>query len=222
MKDNELINFVDWLIKSEEAPKGSSFEETVSWINELSSTDDGKKILNQLINTYKGMNIFKDGGKLRHLLCLKSGGKGPDCGCNKKIVKARDGNRQLLESMAPEDIKSVHNGTYRRSYTDEFGNKINVKPLLSPNNKPSGLVYQAITPQKDTLYASRWIDWSDMFDYSNSGTGILSYDKDDTEWKRSAHYYPTIIDPIKSHPPMMNSGGEISRKTLDNYNKVKR
>lgn len=75
MKDNELIDFVDWLIKSEEAPKGSSFEETVSWINELSSTDDGKKILNQLINTYKGTSMFKNGGKLDYIFYLKSGGK---------------------------------------------------------------------------------------------------------------------------------------------------
>jgi hypothetical protein len=30
MKDQELINFVNWLMKNQESPKGSSFEETVS------------------------------------------------------------------------------------------------------------------------------------------------------------------------------------------------
>jgi hypothetical protein len=43
-------------------------------------------MLNQLINTYKEShmnNLFKEGGKLQHLLCLKSGGKGPGCGCKK-------------------------------------------------------------------------------------------------------------------------------------------
>ena len=92
MDDKELIKFVDWLMKNEESPRGMSIEETVSWINSLSKTEDGSKLLNQLINTYKNsdMKLFKDGGKLKHLLCLKSGGKGPDCGCN-KVIKGDEG-----------------------------------------------------------------------------------------------------------------------------------
>lgn len=92
MDNKELIKFVDWLMKNDESPKDASFEETVSWINSLSQTDDGKETLGRLLNTYKNSNmtLFKDGGKLKHLLCLKSGGKGPDCGCNKKIEKTQN------------------------------------------------------------------------------------------------------------------------------------
>ena len=85
MDEKELTRFVNWLVQSEEAPKGASFEETISWINDLATSKDGQRVLNKLIQTYKNkeMGIFKDGGKLNHLLCLKSGGKSPDCGCNK-------------------------------------------------------------------------------------------------------------------------------------------
>jgi hypothetical protein len=30
MKEQDLVNFINWLIESKEAPEGSSFEETVS------------------------------------------------------------------------------------------------------------------------------------------------------------------------------------------------
>ena len=90
MKEQDLVNFINWLIESKEAPEGSSFEETVSWINELSTSEDGKQILNQLLNTYKksnNMGLFKKGGKFDYLLCLKKGGNIQDCGCGKKITK---------------------------------------------------------------------------------------------------------------------------------------
>ena len=111
MKDNELINFVDWLIKSEEAPKGSSFEETVSWINELSSTDDGKKILNQLINTYKGTSMFKNGGKLDYIFYLKSGGK-----C--KVTKHQE--TSTLPGSRARGTADAHRGSVTPKY---FGNE---------------------------------------------------------------------------------------------------
>ena len=43
------------------------------------------------------MGIFKEGGKLGYLLCLKKGGSIQDCGCGKKIEKAQDGSDELRE-----------------------------------------------------------------------------------------------------------------------------
>jgi hypothetical protein len=37
------------------------------------------------------MGIFKEGGKLNYLLCLKKGGAIQDCGCGKKIEKNQPG-----------------------------------------------------------------------------------------------------------------------------------
>ena len=99
MENKELINFIDWIMKNEESPRGTSFEETVSWINDLSKTEEGKEILTRLTNTYKNsdMKIFKDGGKFDYLICLQKGGKVEDCGCGKKIKNAREGSDGLRE-----------------------------------------------------------------------------------------------------------------------------
>lgn len=99
MKEKELAKFVDWLVQSGETPEGASFDETVSWINELATSEEGQQILGRLIQTYKNkeMGIFKEGGKLDYLLCLKKGGSIQDCGCGKKIEKAQDGSDGLRE-----------------------------------------------------------------------------------------------------------------------------
>ena len=68
---------------------GLSIEETVRLVNELVESDD--ETLKQLVKQYKGMELFKKGGKLDYLLCLKKGGS-MDCGCGKKIEKAADGS----------------------------------------------------------------------------------------------------------------------------------
>ena len=83
--NEELMNFVNWLPEHVELFKGLTTEETVSKINKLSASEEGKETLEQLTKQYKNteMGIFKEGGKLQQLLCFKTGGKGPDCGCNK-------------------------------------------------------------------------------------------------------------------------------------------
>lgn len=103
MKEQELMNFVEWLPENVDLFKGLSVEETVSKINDLSTSDDGKQILEQLTKQYKGMGLFKKGGKLHQLLCFKSGGKGPDCGCNKKVIKAQLG----AEMVANGELKAA-------------------------------------------------------------------------------------------------------------------
>jgi hypothetical protein len=65
----------------------------------LSTSEEGKETLEQLTKQYKNteMGIFKEGGKLNYLLCLKKGGNIQDCGCCKKIEKAQVGSDGLRE-----------------------------------------------------------------------------------------------------------------------------
>lgn len=81
----ELMDFVKWLPEHVELFKGLTTEETVSKINNLSTSEEGKETLEQLTKQYRNteMGIFKEGGKLHQLLCFKTGGKGMDCGRNK-------------------------------------------------------------------------------------------------------------------------------------------
>ena len=126
MKEQDLVNFINWLIESKEAPEGSSFEETVSWINELSTSEDGKQILNQLLNTYKksnNMGLFKKGGKFDYLLCLKKGGNIQDCGCGKKIEKNQPGGPiarmgvQPKEEFTEAEKQALSDGTFYEEVT---------------------------------------------------------------------------------------------------------
>ena len=93
------MNFVKWLSEHVELFKGLTTEETVFKINNLSASEEGKETLEQLTKQYKNteMGIFKEGGKLDYLLCLKKGGRIQDCGCGKKIEKAQGGSDGLRE-----------------------------------------------------------------------------------------------------------------------------
>ena len=126
MEEKEITKFVEWLIQNEEAPTGSTAKEVVSWINELSTSEEGQQLLNKLVKKYrnKKSGLFKKGGKLHQLLCFKLGGKGPDCGCNKKIKSAEMGGfvdldpNRLTTWTDPES----KGGSYNAIYTDENGN----------------------------------------------------------------------------------------------------
>ena len=158
MENKELINFVEWLIKNEESPKGASFDETVSWINELSQTEDGKETLKRLTKTYKNnMNLFKDGGKLQHLLCLKSGGKGPDCGCNKKIERAQKGTPSIGNIKEMYGFPTADNGMYRIDSLN--GNQIT--PIHEEFTTPNGEVLTRNIYQKDTTVTKNGIPVDD-------------------------------------------------------------
>lgn len=110
--NEELMNFVKWLPEHVELFKGLTTEETVSKINNLSASEEGKETLEQLTKQYKNteMGIFKEGGKLHQLLCFKTGGKGPDCGCN-KVTKHQE------TSILPKYAKIVEQGWGKPRYT---------------------------------------------------------------------------------------------------------
>lgn len=95
--NEELIGFVEWLSKNTDDFIGLTVEETVSKINDMLESSSGKEELRQLTKQYKGMELFKKGGKLDYLLCLKKGGKVQDCGCGKKIEKAATGSSGVAD-----------------------------------------------------------------------------------------------------------------------------
>jgi len=68
------------------------------------SSDEGKQTLEQLTNQYKGkeMGLFKKGGKLDYLLCLKKGGS-VNCGCNKK----QEGGELTQQDKAKKSAQKI-------------------------------------------------------------------------------------------------------------------
>lgn len=98
----KLLQFVTWLGENVPELKGKAPEQIVETVNKLSSSEEGQQMLQELIKEFESNNtgIFKKGGKLNYLLCLKNGGSIQDCGCGKKIEKAQQGipNLEYKES----------------------------------------------------------------------------------------------------------------------------
>ena len=145
MDEKEITKFVEWLVKDGEAPAGSTFEEVVSWINELSTSQEGQQLLNKLIKTYqnKKSGLFKKGGRLHKLFCFKSGGKGPDCGCNKKVQSAQPGGEIYTgpiregEYIPKTPISNVPK--YYKENSSDFGL---IEGFDLPNHKKYSGVYK--------------------------------------------------------------------------------
>lgn len=106
MGDQEkLIQFVTWLGENIPELKGKAPEEIVETVNKLSSSEEGQQMLQGLIKEFESntTGMFKKGGKLGYLLCLKSGGSIQDCGCGcKKIRKGQDGIPEVNETTSPK------------------------------------------------------------------------------------------------------------------------
>lgn len=66
-------------------------EIVVSELNNMSEEELNKKL--------RTMDIFKDGGKIDYLLCLKKGGKTKKCGCGNKVEKAQRGRIVFPEGL---------------------------------------------------------------------------------------------------------------------------
>lgn len=80
MKNKDILIAVVEKIARQE---NKSPETVVSELNNMSEE--------QINNKLKMINIFKDGGKLDYLLCLKKGGSIKDCGCGGNVEKKQDG-----------------------------------------------------------------------------------------------------------------------------------
>lgn len=217
MKEQDLVNFINWLIESKEAPEGSSFEETVSWINELSTSEDGKQMLNQLLNTYKksnNMEFFKKGGKFDYLLCLKKGGNIQDCGCGKKIEKAQDG-------ATVETIK--------KTYTEIPGTDIDGNTYFEPYveyHTPNGTVTQVGKSYRSNYGLGQYLPSLPF------GPAKWQHNKAERQYNRQelnkSHQRNQELlqarnlevqqkyGPVGNEAPMMADGGEISRQDVIN------
>lgn len=94
MEDQKkLLQFVEWLGANVPELQGQAPEQIISTINKLSESPEGQEMLQGLINEFESSmtGMFKKGGKLDYLICLKKGGSIQDCGCGKKIEKAQTG-----------------------------------------------------------------------------------------------------------------------------------
>lgn len=94
MEDQKkLLQFVTWLGENVPELKGQAPEQIVSTINKLSESKEGQQMLQGLIEEFESSTtgMFKKGGKLDYLICLKNGGNIQDCGCGKKISKKQPG-----------------------------------------------------------------------------------------------------------------------------------
>ena len=140
--NEELMSFIKWLPEHVELFKGLTTEETVSKINDLSASEEGKETIKQLTKQYKNieMGIFKEGGKLNYLMCLKKGGSIKDCGCGNKIEKNAGGNKVGIKDTV-HTMQLPNGNTYELSgYSPNVeGNWRNSKErILDPNGNVLG------------------------------------------------------------------------------------
>lgn len=227
MKEKELAKFVDWLVQSGESPEGASFDETVSWINELATSEEGQQILGRLIKTYKNkeMGIFKEGGKLGYLLCLKKGGSIQDCGCGKKIEKNQPGG--VVESDVSEQSTPITFIRRPRNSGDHFydrrvGEDGTIVEEVAAGDDPNLSYIRAQYPATEgypdgTIYYVGGYDESgykstDHFGFGQQKKGKKLFDEN----------YQRILSQAQARElrqeygpvglPAMQSGGEISRR----------
>lgn len=97
MDDKKILQFLEWLGANVPELKGQSPDQIMQTVNKLAETPDGQKMLEGLVQEFEAnsTSMFKKGGKLDYLLCLKKGGNIATCGCGKKINKSQNGGKAL-------------------------------------------------------------------------------------------------------------------------------
>lgn len=108
----KLLQFVNWLGQNVPELKGQSPEQIVNTVNKLSESQEGQQMLQGLIKEFESSmtGMFKKGGKLAYLLCLKKGGSIQDCGCGKKMqkpVKAQEGIDELPHESRKDTLNAA-------------------------------------------------------------------------------------------------------------------
>ena len=98
MNEEKIKQFLEWLPNKFEEFKGKSLEEVAEDLNQLYETDEGKQVVETLMNTFleeqnnKQTSSFKNGGKIEYIVSLyKKGGKTKNtkkckCGCELRPV----------------------------------------------------------------------------------------------------------------------------------------
>lgn len=207
--NKELINFVQWLPDNSEMFSGLTLEESINLINEMITSEEGKKSLEQLTKQYKSMELFKKGGKLDYLLCLKHGGP-MDCGCGKKIEKAQPGSGTALDpEKYPEKTVERRDryGFFSRSFSPEG---YRIEELTSKN--PEGQVTS--TKRKMSKGSDGQIDTVFTVEPNNSldfQTYVTPYAYSQMGWLKRLFNKPAPVE----WGPLFDSyqeGGKMSRK----------
>lgn len=103
--------------------KGISVDAAVSELNKMSE--------DEINNIFDKMKLFKDGGKLDYLLCLKKGGNMKNCGCGgnvekkaeggetKTMIKPQEASGKLMatiKSNARPDLRTIINGIQHQAF----------------------------------------------------------------------------------------------------------
>lgn len=139
MNDKKLLEFIEWLSNNSESFADLDVEATIAQINKLASSDEGKETLEQLTKQYKSkeMELFKKGGKLDYLLCLKKGGKVQDCGCGKKL-KAEDGTQlpryaKIIEGGGPyAEERTIYYSDSPNDFKVNDGRLVSLEEVVNP------------------------------------------------------------------------------------------
>ena len=205
------MDFVKWLPEHVELFKGLTTEETVSKINNLSTSEEGKETLEQLTKQYRNteMGIFKEGGKLHQLLCFKTGGKGMDCGRN-KVTKHQK------TSILPKYAKIVEQGWGKPRYT--FMSNHNPSDPKSPLN--------TVTPDNiwNGGYQGVWMAREDVENPQDSVKfgavrqyGEPQFDIMVDQYSEAGPVYVAEIAPFYSDEEYMNAVKELAQK----HNKIR-
>lgn len=139
MKQEELMQFVQWLPSKVEEFQNKTPEEIVGKLNELAQTEDGMNTISGLINQFKqeqSAGMFKQGGKLAYLVNkFKDGGSAKnERKENKKVVKegkkSSKFNRTAYRNMKSA-IKDQDLGLSRREVKAAA-----MKNIVGDNSKP--------------------------------------------------------------------------------------
>ena len=93
MDEKRILQFIEWLGTNVPELKGQSPDQIMTVINQLAESPEGQQTLEGLVQQFESSSkeMFKKGGKLDYLLCLKKGGNIQTCGCGKKINKHENG-----------------------------------------------------------------------------------------------------------------------------------
>jgi hypothetical protein len=230
MEDQKkLLQFVTWLGENVPELKGQAPEQIVSTINKLSESKEGQQMLQGLIEEFESSTtgMYKKGGKLNYLLCLKSGGNVKDCGCKQKINKAQDGIVLGLHPTRSESSRPVQDFYSQRNVDGNVITEFSTFSNGYPDDVLGGSITQVVDPKGNVSYYSNY--------NNDNGTELRSHKMRNRSGKR---YFdrsrkavllhanaPAVIDkygPVGNEAPMQNmqDGGRVLGS--DQYPRVSR
>lgn len=221
------MDFVKWLPNNSKLFADMDTEAIIAQINNLASSDEGKETLEQLTKQYKNkeMGIFKEGGKLNYLLCLNKGGAIQDCGCSKKVLAKQPGG--VVESDVSEQFtpitfikRPMNSGNH--FYDKRIGEDGTIVEEVAAGDDPN-LSYIRVQFPATEGYPARVGYYVGGYDESGyKSTDHWGFGQQKKGKKLFDENYQRILSQAKARElrreygpvglPMMDNGGEISRR----------